>query len=105
MEFSKQRYWSGLPFPTPGDLPDPEIKPTSPALTSGIFSTAPPGGNRQSLTFLGLQFSTSISFGIPGSSAGKESTCNAANSGWIPRSERTAGKGIGYPLSIHGLSW
>ena len=63
MEFSKQRYWSGLPFPTPEDLPDPEIKPTS-ALTSGIFSTAPPGGNRQSLTFLGLQFSTSISVSL-----------------------------------------
>ena len=30
MEFSRQ-YWSGLPFPTPGNLPDPEIKPVSPA--------------------------------------------------------------------------
>ena len=29
MEFSRQEYWSGLPFPTPGDLPNPEIKPTS----------------------------------------------------------------------------
>ena len=32
MEFSKQEYWSGLPFPSPGDLPDPGIKPRSPAL-------------------------------------------------------------------------
>ena len=32
MEFSRQEYWSGLPFPSPGDLPDPEIKPESPAL-------------------------------------------------------------------------
>ena len=42
MEFSRQGYWSGLPFPTPGDLPDPEIEPTSlvpPALT-GIFFTS-----------------------------------------------------------------
>ena len=31
MEFSKQKYWSGLSFPTPRDLPDPGIKPTSPA--------------------------------------------------------------------------
>ena len=31
-EFSKQEYWSGLPFPSPGDLPDPEIEPGSPAL-------------------------------------------------------------------------
>ena len=29
MEFSRKEYWSGLPFPTPGDLPDPGIKPTS----------------------------------------------------------------------------
>ena len=46
MEFSRQEYWSGLPFPTPGDLPDPGIKPTSPvspALASGYFTTAPPG--------------------------------------------------------------
>ena len=38
MEFSKQEYWSGLPFPTEGDLPDPEIKPVflvSPALAGG----------------------------------------------------------------------
>ena len=32
MEFSRQEYWGGLPFPSPGDLPDPGIKPGSPAL-------------------------------------------------------------------------
>ena len=32
MEFSRQEYWSGLPFPSPGELPDPGIKPRSPAL-------------------------------------------------------------------------
>ena len=32
MEFSRQEYWSGLPFPSPGDLPDPGIKPRSPVL-------------------------------------------------------------------------
>ena len=32
MEFSRQEYWSGLPFPSPADLPDPGIKPWSPAL-------------------------------------------------------------------------
>ena len=30
MEFSRQEYWSGLPFPTPGDLPEPETEPESP---------------------------------------------------------------------------
>ena len=41
--FSRQEYWSGLPFPSPGDLPDSRIKPTSPALAGGFFTTEPPG--------------------------------------------------------------
>ena len=41
--FSRQEYWSGLPFPSPGDFLDPEIKPMSPALASGFFTTEPPG--------------------------------------------------------------
>ena len=43
MGFSRQEYWSGLPFPTPGDLPDPGIEPESPALASKFFTTEPPG--------------------------------------------------------------
>ena len=46
MGFSRQEYWSGLLFPFPGDLPDPGIKPASPAasaLAGGIFTTEPPG--------------------------------------------------------------
>ena len=42
MEFSRQEYWSGLPFPTPGDLPDPGIEPlspVSPALQEEFLST------------------------------------------------------------------
>ena len=42
MEFSRQEYWSELPFPSPGDLPDPEIKPVtpvSPALVGRFFTT------------------------------------------------------------------
>ena len=41
--FSRQEYWSELPFPTPGDLPDPGIEPmslVSPALASGFFTSA-----------------------------------------------------------------
>ena len=37
--FPRQEYWSGLPFPTPGDLPAPVIEPKSPALAGGIFTT------------------------------------------------------------------
>ena len=39
--FPRQEHWSGLPFPSPGDLPDPGIKPASPALTGGFFTTEP----------------------------------------------------------------
>ena len=37
MGFSRQEYWNGLPFPSPGNLPDPGIESTSPALAAGIF--------------------------------------------------------------------
>ena len=43
MEISRQEYWSGLPFPAPGDSPDPGIQPTSPALAGRFFTTVPPG--------------------------------------------------------------
>ena len=43
MKFSRQEYWSGLPFPPPGDLPDPEIEPKSPELAGVCFTTKPPG--------------------------------------------------------------
>ena len=43
MEFSRQEYWSGLPIPPPGYLPDLGIKPVSPALTGRFFTTEPPG--------------------------------------------------------------
>ena len=39
--FSRQEYWSGLPFPTPGDLPSPEIEPESPALAGRFFTMVP----------------------------------------------------------------
>ena len=41
MGFSRQQYWSGLPFPTPGDLPNPGIEPASPALAGKFFITEP----------------------------------------------------------------
>ena len=42
MEFPRQDYWSGLPFPSPGDLPNPEIKLAFPALAGGFFTPEPP---------------------------------------------------------------
>ena len=42
MEFSRQEYWSGLPFPSPGELPDPGIKPRSPALQADALPSELP---------------------------------------------------------------
>ena len=57
MEFSRQEYWVGLPFPTPKDLPDPGIELLSlaaPALAGEFFTTEPPG--KPSLNFITCQF-------------------------------------------------
>ena len=43
MGFSRQEYWSGLPFPSPGDLPDPGIEPGFPALEADSLPSEPPG--------------------------------------------------------------
>ena len=43
MGFSRQEYWSGLPFPSPGDLPDPGNEPRSPALEADALTSEPPG--------------------------------------------------------------
>ena len=43
MGFSRQEYWSGSPFLSPGDLPDPGIEPRSPALEADTLTSEPPG--------------------------------------------------------------
>ena len=43
MGFSRQEYWSGLPFSSPGDLPNPGIEPSSPALQAGSLTSELPG--------------------------------------------------------------
>ena len=42
MGFSRQEHWSGLPFPSPGDLPDPGIEPRSPTLEAEALTSEPP---------------------------------------------------------------
>ena len=44
--FSRQEYWSGLPFPSPGDLPDPGIEPRSPTLEADALTSEPPSVER-----------------------------------------------------------
>ena len=65
MEFSRQEYWSGLPFPSPGDLPDPGIEPRSPALQTDALPSDPPGKPQTAyiLVLLLYPFSQSLSFG------------------------------------------
>ena len=54
--FSRQEYWSGLPFPSPGDLPDPGIEPRSPTLEAGALTSEPPGKSsyRYTTTYLSI---------------------------------------------------
>ena len=59
MGFSRQEYWSGLPCPPPGELPDPSIEPESfmpPALTGGFSTIAPPDTSAMFLELLPLNF-------------------------------------------------
>ena len=88
MGFLKQESWSVLPFPSPGDLPDPGIKLGSPALQADCLLSSLQGSLHTILYILGF----------PGSSAGKESTCNAGDPGLIPGSRRSLGEGNGNPL-------
>ena len=62
MGFLRQEYWSGLPFPLSGDLPDPGIEPSSPALAGGFFTTEPPG---KSLQYQQVQVDSKASQVIP----------------------------------------
>ena len=52
MGFSRQESWSGLPFPSPGDLPDPGIKPGSPALQADALPSEPPGKPQWSIMWI-----------------------------------------------------
>ena len=67
MGFPRQEYWSGLPFPSPGDLPNPGIEPLSPALEGGFFTTEPPGKPAEKLV------------GFPSCSAVKRPHANAGD--------------------------
>ena len=95
--FPRQEYWSGWPFPSPGDLLDPGIEPAplmSLALASGVLyhwchlgsyyiSVTPKQGCYRS---------------FPGGSEAKEYACNAEDLGSIPGSGRSPGEGNGYTL-------
>ena len=56
MEFSRQEYWNGLLFPSPGDLPDPGIEPGSPTLQADILLSEPPGNPMKQKYTSALEF-------------------------------------------------
>ena len=55
MGFSREEYWSGLPFPSPGDIPDPGIEPRSPTLQADALTS-----HHQSPTYMRIPFPTSL---------------------------------------------
>ena len=88
MGFSKQEYWSGLPFPSPGDLPNPGIERGSPTLQA---VSLPWQGRRHQFNSWLRKFPwrrdrlpMPVSLGFPGGSDGKESTCNEGELGSVP---------------------
>ena len=93
MGFSRQEYWSGLPFPSPGDLPDPGIKPKSPALADRFFTIEPSG---KPICYNKLT-------GFPDGSVVKNLPANEEDLGSIPGLGRSPGEGNGKSLQYSCL--
>ena len=120
MEFSRQEYWSGLPFPSPQDLPDPGIKPESPTLRAVALPFEPPGKRFQrysSSNFLNFNSFLFLRGTIPSvithmhtytqaslvAQTVKESACKAGDLDLIPGLGRSPGTGHGNPLQYSCL--
>ena len=102
MGFSRQEYWSGLPFPSPGDPADPGIEPRSPALQADALTSEPPGKTHSvTLTYLAI--------GVPSDRASqvvlvvKNISANARDTGSIPGWGRPLEEAMATHSSI--LAW
>ena len=69
MEFPRQEYWNRLPFSSPGDLPDPGIELTSPALAGGFFTTEPSAKPDLGLPDVFKDYKRVITGTVPGKAA------------------------------------
>ena len=102
MRFSRQEYWSWLPFPSPGNLPNPGTEPGSPAWQADSKVWATSG----SLSHLSLSIHASIhpfTRQVLHISDGKESACTAGDPGSVPGLGRYPGERNGYPLQYSCL--
>ena len=99
MGFSRQECWSGLPCPTPGDLPNPGIGPTFLALAGDSL----PLRHLGSPIYWLLMTKKKKEGDFPGGSDGKESACNVRDLASIPESGRSPGEGPGNPLQYSCL--
>ena len=88
MGFSRQEYWSGLPFPSPGDLPDPGIKPISPALAGRFFTTKPPGSPESARGLLKTQIAIVFTHGVSGPHLSRSEEGQRI---WIAKKDRGVG--------------
>ena len=132
-EFSRLEYWSGWPFPSPRDLPNPGIKPRSPTLQVNSLPCETQWCMAYNSCLLGKGRNTEMQEeqsrnnsaamrqgpvsssrdtyiylwvllqGFPCDLAGKESTCNVGDLGLIPGLGRSSGEGKGYPLQYSSL--
>ena len=98
--FSRQEYWSELSCSPPGDLPNPGIKPRSSSLQADTLLSEPPGKPQQHT----LNICPPLTWSFPDISVGKESACNAGDSGSIPGLGRSPGERRGYSLQYFGAS-
>ena len=98
--FSKKEYWSGLPCPSPGDLPNPGIEPSSlmsPAL-AGRFFTISTTWEGQRTSAIHMDSHASLGGGFLGGSEVKNSLANAGDMGLILELGRSPGEGNDHPL-------
>ena len=122
MGFSREEYWSGLPFPSPGDLPEPGIEPGSPAFQADGLTSEPPGKpvvlNYESYWIIATSFPNKIwcwninywtlasfyretkGLNFPGSLAGKESACSEGDPSSIPGLRRSPGEEKRLPTPV-----
>ena len=96
MEFSRQKYWNRLPFPSLGDLPDPGIEPWSPALQADSLPLSHQG-SQDALRI------TQNALGLPRWLSGEEPACQAGDVGLVPGSGRLPEEGNGNLLQYSCL--